>query len=81
MILEAFKEASDAVEQVDKRVVARTKFLGRLVIDFTVTRENNRGSEGETDNKKEANTADDCQCGWESLIKWRSGNINPSDAN
>jgi hypothetical protein len=39
MISEAFKEAPDAVEQVDESVVIRTKVLGRLVVDFTVTRE------------------------------------------
>jgi hypothetical protein len=39
MIVETFKKASDAIEQVDKRVFARTKFLGRLVIDFTVTKD------------------------------------------
>ena len=52
MILEAFKEASDAVEQVDKRFVVRTKVLGRLAIDLTVTREIEQGARAKQTSKR-----------------------------
>ena len=39
MDLEAFEEASDAIEKVNKRVVTRANFLGRLAIDLIVKRE------------------------------------------
>jgi hypothetical protein len=38
MILETFKEASDAVEEINKRIVACAIVLGRLVIDIIITR-------------------------------------------
>jgi hypothetical protein len=69
MILEAFEKTSDAIEEVNERVVARANILGRLVIVLTIKGENSGGRKGRTDHKEHANTTDDGQIRRESLEK------------
>jgi hypothetical protein len=66
--LEALQEVSDAVEQVDKRIVAGANVLGCLKedVDFSSTTQNQEG-EGDTNHKEETNTAEDCRYWWQCL--------------